>query len=437
MDEPLKALQELGSEFERLARHQMPRRRWPWRSSLLAVVGVSTLSAAALAASGVLTGSAVTDPPGSKPTADAGAGLPRTAGAQLTALRVADPGGGPAWGLRTLTTTRALGCVQLGRVVDGRLGVLGQDSAFADDGRFHRLAAEVQSGRQCQPLDGAGHLFLAVSYQGLPASAMAGACLARRPPPPPAGAPAPNRQSPLCPKRDLRIVFYGALGPQARSVSYRDNTGRTVTARTAGPNGAYLVVLRPSARRPAKGYYVPSTSPVSGLTRITYRDGRVCRLRDPRSVGGGKPCPRVGFVAPRRPSVSAEQVRTRVQARFDPRPVHPAGPGEPAPAAAEWALRVSFTARKAAGPRSAYLLEIRIDDPGRCGNTSAFGGAISRNVRAGERVTEVNYVPAGCRSTLRGSISYRADAASGPEPPGRSRSTVPVGNFRATVPIKP
>lgn len=100
MHEPLRALEELGDEFERLARR--PRRgfRLPFRTSLLALSAVTTVSAGALAASGILTGDPVRNPPEIKPAADAGTGLTEPVSARLTALRVADPGGGPPWGLR-------------------------------------------------------------------------------------------------------------------------------------------------------------------------------------------------------------------------------------------------------------------------------------------------------------------------------------------------
>ncbi len=50
-----------------------------------------------------------------------------------------DPAGGPPWGMRELSTSRGTGCLQIGRIVDGKLGALGQDHAFGDDGRFHEL----------------------------------------------------------------------------------------------------------------------------------------------------------------------------------------------------------------------------------------------------------------------------------------------------------
>lgn len=440
MDEPLKALQTLGSEFERLAHRRRRRLRLPVRTSLLAVVAGASLSAGALAASGVLTGEPVKDPPGPKPTADAGAGLLRSSSARLTALRVADPDGGPPWGLRTLRTTRELGCIQIGRVLGGQLGALGQDGAFGDDRRFHPKGPEVQTGRDCQTLDGAGRLFAAVSYQGLPASGLGDGCTVQ----PPQkleltrGAPAPADPLPQCPAGDVRILFYGTLGPQARSVSYRARDGELRTVRTSGPDGAYLIVQRPSKQRPAKGYSVPSTSPVSGLTRITYRDGSVCRLRDPRSIGGGKPCPRVGYVEPAHAAISAANVKAPVTATVSPRPITPPS----IPGAAEppklYAVKIAFTAPVAAGPRSQYLITMKVTHPSRCGNTGGSGGPIGRNVRAGERVEEITYLSANCHSSVTGEVRYRQQTANSERDPfGLGPGVLMVGRFKLDIGGKP
>ena len=59
---------------------------------------------------------------------------------RLLALRVPDPAGGPPWGMRLVHTTAGVVCVQLGHVEGGRLGQLGVDGAFNNDGRFHVLA---------------------------------------------------------------------------------------------------------------------------------------------------------------------------------------------------------------------------------------------------------------------------------------------------------
>ncbi len=69
---------------------------------------------------------------------------------QLLPPRTLRPAGGPPWGLRLVKTSRGLGCVQLGRIREGKLGVLGRDFAFKDDGKFHERGAEVIQQTQCQ-----------------------------------------------------------------------------------------------------------------------------------------------------------------------------------------------------------------------------------------------------------------------------------------------
>ena len=64
--------------------------------------------------------------------------------ARLLPLRVPDPAGGPPWGLRMVTTSRGLACLQLGRVVGDQLGVLRQGIA-RNDGRFHPLPVATAS----------------------------------------------------------------------------------------------------------------------------------------------------------------------------------------------------------------------------------------------------------------------------------------------------
>lgn len=433
MTDRLQVLEELGAEFERVAaREQRHGRRRRGRTIALSLVVAGSVSAAALAAGGVLTGEPVKDPPGVVAEPTVGAGV--TNAATLTALRVADPAGGPPWGLRTVTTTRELGCVQIGRVVQGRLGVLGQDGAFGDDGRFHEKAASLSSGRDCQPLDAAGRSFVAVSYQGLPAGGEPGGCAIRRIADAPRGS--PLRPQPLCAKTNLRILYYGTLGPQARSVTYLDESGKPVSARTSGPDGAYLVVLRPSAKRPAKGYYVPTISPGSGLRSVRYRDGHECRIRSPRALGGAKLCPRVGYQSPRTVPVTAADVRSPVQARFAPRPVDPSPPG--VPASPMWKLKLTFTARVAADSTDYYVYTVAPDQARECQSGISFG-PVARDVRAGEPVTVTQYVPTRCRGLVRGRVAFH-QPGSEPDPlpfAGSSPDDPLVGTFRATIPARP
>ena len=150
-------------------------RRRPRRRTLVAavLVGVLVLTAAALAASGVLeSGSPVVLPAGVPLTPHAGVGVPVAASVKLLAPRVADPGGGPPWAMRYVATTRGVACLQFGRLVRGQIGVIGRDGAFADDGRFHALASDYLSGAPfpCGALDERGHAFASVAVYGAPAS---------------------------------------------------------------------------------------------------------------------------------------------------------------------------------------------------------------------------------------------------------------------------
>ena len=84
-------------------------------------------------------------------------------------VRAADPDGGPPWGLRVFRAKSGAFCVQTGRVVNGKLGVLGQDGAFHNDGRFHELpvVAEGCGGRpgvNFPAIDGAANAQTASAY---------------------------------------------------------------------------------------------------------------------------------------------------------------------------------------------------------------------------------------------------------------------------------
>jgi hypothetical protein len=440
MNEPLQSLERLGLEFERVAREPRRRHRIRRRALLFAAAGALLVSAVALAASGVLTGAPVKDPPGvPRPRPHFAFGVVNAGSVTLTALRTSDPAGGPDWGLRTMTTTRAQGCVQVGRVVDGRLGVLGQDSSFGDDGRFHELRADVESGRDCALLDGKGKLFIAMSVQGLPASGQGGRCVARRPPDEilrHLSKVAARRQAatPLCPHEDMRILYYGTLGAQAASVTYEER-GVRKTVPTSGPWGAYLVVARPDHKRPALGYFVPGTSPASGLVAITYRDGHVCRIRDPRALGGAKACPRVGYVPPRAKTPSQSRLATPVSASFSTAPGRPKSPDGKPLGPKNWVLHVTFTARVAAGPRSFYFVTV---DTGHCHNFGGFiTSPIARDVRAGEVVRTTHYIPIACHGTISGDVRFQGPddrAAPAPFESSNPRRAPVVGAYSAQIP---
>jgi hypothetical protein len=254
------------------------RMRLPVSRPAIVVLAGLFVTGSALAASGILrTGAPVGAPVAAIPSAAEGAVVPGSV--HLLPLRVSDPDGGPPWGLRVLKTTRGLTCAQFGRVVDGRLGVLGQDGAFADDGAFHPLASDFLDGVGCGTDDARGDAFVNEQFHGTPASALvgdqqhtAGGCYRAR-----------SRRT-SCPPADLRDVYFGLLGPDAVSITH---SAGGVKIPTAGPDGAYLIVLAHAKTHCAR-YALscaigesfstggPELVPYEVISAITYRGGKRC-----------------------------------------------------------------------------------------------------------------------------------------------------------------
>ena len=269
----------------------------PWylrlrpRPSRPVVVVLACLIAtgSALAATGVLrTGEPVGATVGAIPNAAEGVTVPGSV--HLLGLRVADPGGGPPWGLRVLRTTRGLMCVQVGRVLDGRIGVLGQDGAFENDGAFHPLSVNFLDGSGCGTEDARGDAFVNEQLHGTPASALSadrqhvsGGCYAA------------NSSSRSCPPSDLRDVYFGLLGPDAVSITHLTPTGGVATTPTAGRDGAYLIVLPHTAMR-CGSYQLfcarnqrystggPELQPSEAIHAVNYRGAPSCELRTPAEL---------------------------------------------------------------------------------------------------------------------------------------------------------
>jgi len=300
----VRVLDELERDIARLAAEAgdvRRRRRW-WRSGTLVIALPLALAAAAVAAtSAILTGEPVKNPPGLQLNPKAGLGVIVGSG-KLLDVRAADPDGGPDWALRMVKTSRGLGCVQLGRLVDGKLGVLGRDGAFGNDGKFHERGAQILQQTDCQQTDGAGHVFIAMTYQGLPASGDATGCIAR------ANTRLPR---PVCPPGSLRTIYYGLLGPQAKALTYRDANDTIVRQRVSRPEGAYLVVLPTDPKRRNIGYYSPGVTPATGLRSVEYRDGSVCRIINAQRLGGARHCPLKGFIAPNVSPISSGDLATK------------------------------------------------------------------------------------------------------------------------------
>ncbi len=229
-------------QFERTMRRAMRRARVPFwrRASTLTVIGLGIASAGALAATGVLeTGSPVVEPTPT-PTPTTGAGVTR-GDATILPLRVADPAGGPPWGLRVFRTSRGTACVQIGRVYKGRLGVL------APPGR--KPSTKVVF-RELGPQPGTSSVLCGgVVRNGRPvirglrrveldggngdAHFCNGAGGTLQP----------------CPITNARIVRYGLLGPLARSVRFVDGAGTVRATAKTSTGGAYLFVV-PVAAQP-------------------------------------------------------------------------------------------------------------------------------------------------------------------------------------------
>jgi len=398
----MRVLDELEREIERVAAEAgevRPRRRW-WRSGAFLVALPLVVAAVAVAAtSGILTGEPVKNPPGLHLNPKAGLGVAVGPG-KLMGVRAADPAGGPDWALRMVKTSRGLGCVQLGRLVEGKLGVLGRDGAFANDGKFHERGAQIIQQTDCQQTDGAGQVFIAMSYIGLPDSADATACAARA---------HQTDQRPVCPAGSLRSVYYGLLGPQATAVTYIAAGGTVVRQTVRGPEGAYLVVQRTDPKRRNIGYFMPGVTPGTGLRSVEYRDGSVCRIISAQRLGGARNCPLRGFVAPKLPPVSHADLAATVRVRVGTRPEHPGPKVKPRkglpPIPAVRRITVTFRARRAANARSFYTVSTRMLH-GSKGCTFGTMGPIAKDVVAGSVLSQKLYFPYRCHGTLKINVGY-------------------------------
>ncbi len=261
---------------------------------------------------------------------DSGFGTVVPGSAKLLAVRADDPQGGPPWGLRVFTTTRGAGCIQLGRVVDGQIGVLGTDGAYGDDGQLHPLAVASTDDLTCSALDASGRIFGNVSKGDQLANGMIGpeqvpsrelpqahdVCAAAAA----TAAEQSSAQGRICPQSSERDVFYGLLGPDAESITYVEG-GHPVTLPTSGPEGAYLIVQNaPGGFQPNDAYGAGETGPLpvyGPITEIHYTSGAVCHVgttNGPSCAPSGVP---VGYVAAE-PEPSASQAKAPLSAQLVP-----------------------------------------------------------------------------------------------------------------------
>ncbi len=403
---------------------------------------------------------------------DPGGSVP--VGTVQLAATTPDPSGGLPWGLRLIQRRRLAACLQIGRLRDGRIGALGQDGSYRNDGRFHPIPVTRNS--PCDRTDASGHLFVDVFEQNVAASAAFGGggpgCIASRPP----ARLLRHRPLPhigICPPRDLRNIAYGVLGPDAISITYTI-AGRQRSVPT-GPDGAYIVVLPATARTCTVGgplggrrCLLSSGETTAGqlesgvITSVRYRDGHVCGLPAPSAAGTPEAsCPNAGYVHYPRyvpPVVTPGEARTPLHARFavtrricylpgrtaftqDLIPCPHAIPpgyrlGQSGPRTL--LITVTFKARVAAdNHHQVYEFSVgRGSGPGCAGGGGGVSGTSMIPIRVGQLVRFQDQ-ESPCHGTYAGVITYQPDGGDGQDTlswdtPIRDGSVL-VGRFRFIV----
>jgi hypothetical protein len=292
----------LNEHYVRAVRH--PHRRRPlrqrrWRPLALVAVLVLGGGTAALAAAGVFRSGPPYGGADYPLTATAGNGIVTSSSVHLLPVAVQDPAGGPPWGLRIDRTTRGLVCIVAGRRDYGTVGALGIDGAFHNDHLFHPLAVNSQEQSTCSSTDRAGNAFINVALQADALSGIQAQCRAesvsalRRSLPRAPGSLFGKYYAslPPCHLGQLRDIYYGLLGPDAISVTYPGPHGATLTEKTVGSDGAYLVVA-PGTDQICQHYGIfggtgcgiggtnGSTAgmPAGFFDTVTYRNGKTCHV---------------------------------------------------------------------------------------------------------------------------------------------------------------
>jgi hypothetical protein len=374
-----------------------------------------------------------------------------------------DPRGGLPWGLREFQTTRGQTCLQVGRVQNGTIGVIGQDGAWANDHRFHPISPNAYTGQRCSQTDGNGHAFNNVSAHGAIASADVewGAGLQGDG----CGGQVDGHPQPVCPRADLRNLSYGLLGPDADQITYVGASGRLFSEPANPSDGAYLIV-GPAAQRPCvllahggracssgQGETESPSLEAGVITSVTYRDGRVCQLPLPTSDGVAQAsCRLVGYAAPRIEHVTTAQVAAPVTVRKLPAKHYcTSGPVSIAPCEAGQIplkgergmllIEISFTARIGATNGNSYY-EFSDSYPGPtrkgCAGSGSSGTTLA-NIRPGQRVVLQDQISRSCTGVVHGTVAYVPNSGAGGLGSGPSRvlgrdGSIIVGQFRFAMP---
>jgi hypothetical protein len=386
-------------------------------------------------------------------------------GTRLLSLRVPDPAGGPPWGMRLIFTTgdrhvttaaggeAHWGCVQIGRIVDGELGVLGQDGAFHDDDLFHALPVQPEGcgslsrSGQLLGLTGGSNIETASAYQGiegcvtettrrqqqiaLPSierelavartehyaqgiqAALEGLASYRRI--------APKVDSePTCAATDLRHIYFGVAGTQARSVTITGPGINETIPVTPADDGAYLIVQRRTQLQSMlSALKSEDQTLVAGLLHATvhYVNGRSCQQESAPGCLAPLGSLRVGRAGETNPGATRTVMSGRAPASGPETPLsrraerNPATPNPvnvtPRVGGSHTAFKLTFKALLNGGGYS-YLILARgshgSPDPASpaSGDGSAAGATSTRCQRTAERATGGDGVAIGGRPILRG-----------------------------------
>ena len=425
-----------------LGRFSRARLTGRWRRTMLIALGVALVLGGGAFGAGLIQLGAPAKLPFSldgNPREGSGALVPGTV--RMLPIAAPDPAGGPDWGMRVLSTSRGEGCLQLGRIVDGKLGALGQDDAFANDGRFHELPASAAFDFDgCALLDGSGRLFTNVTADERAASAWIGTggrlcgCVPQSAGPYEKGLRLTRQErehgakpAPLCSQADLRNIYYGLLGPEAQSITYV-LAGQRHTLPTVGADGAYMFVTLASALQLLNFANAGTADivPVDGpIKEIHYRDGSTCHLTRKSWIGGAYACTPslsepVGYV-PVGTAPSTAEVATPIHTHLS-RGRHRRS-----------VIMISFIARlPVTDARRVYDISWR--EPGMA--PGAYGGeSTNSDIAAGQTITRTigEYGPSVRAGIVHGSVTLRqARGPGGIEGPGSVG--VPVGSFTVRVP---
>jgi hypothetical protein len=402
------------------------------RRLVLMIPAVLIVTAGALAAGGVIRIGSPAEPPSRRLAQLRGGGLVKGT-VRLLAITAPDPGGGPPWGMRVLSTKTGEGCVQVGRLLDGKLGAIGQDNAFHNDGQFHEFALESAFAKHaCTLLDGNGRIFLNATVGDMPASAWVGyggGCV-------PSTAThaerfdAKGKPIALCAQADERNLYYGLLGPDAQSITYK-LAGHTYTQTTVGPEGAYLIVTRASPTQ-LFNFNAGGTQdivPVDGpITELHYRDGATCHLTSRSWIGGKDACTPelkvpVGWVPPKAPAPTAAQVASPLHTRL----VHDRRGG--------YEIEISFRSRVSiTGARSTYTTKWR--EPHMYPGAYGFG-PLSPPLPAAGQVVTARIGELGPRlkpGIVSGEVIFQDSTGPGNLEEGPGTVEYVVGHFSVRVP---